>query len=69
MRETAEGQASMRDVVDWFDGASRVLFVHAHPDDARAKRKCPFLGISRTRRGRLGLGGVSSLDGGVRLDA
>ena len=41
---------------EWFDGRARVMFVHAHPDDAQANRKCPFLDISRLRRARLGLG-------------
>ncbi len=56
-----EPDAAMNSMVDpgpasWFDGAARVLFVHAHPDDARANRRSPFLGFSRLRRARLGLG-------------
>src|SRR5690554_3155725 len=65
----------MTDVNEWFDGRSRVLFVHAHPDDetittggtlaalAEAGREPLLVTLTRGERGEVMPGPLEALAG------
>ena len=79
--DQVKGCALVLEVADWFDGASRVMFVHAHPDDetittggtlaalAEAGREPLLVTLTRGERGEVVEGPLAALVGTHGLPA